>query len=140
MPGKLRRRRALGPRTTHRVAALVVRAALFGPIVAACGNGPDLSHLSSSAQNGYQLAEDSGCLACHGSEGEGGVGPAWQALYESTVPLDDGTTVVADRDYLRLSISDPGAQRVEGYTVFMPPNGLTGNQIEDVIDYIEAIR
>lgn len=102
--------------------------------LAACGSSDGLSPL---ATEGKQLLTSQGCAACHGSEGEGGIGPALAGLAGSTVELDDGTTVVADTDYLRTAILDPGAQIVAGYEIRMPENALTDAEVDAVIAWIE---
>lgn len=96
--------------------------------------------LSPEADAGRRIAEDRGCLACHGNGGEGGIGPAWVGLLGSERTFDDGTTTIADEAYLRESISDPGARQVDGYLLQMPPNTLTDAEITDVIAYIEALQ
>ena len=55
------------------------------------------------------------------------------------VTLTDGSTVVADDEYLRRSITDPDAQRVEGYAVNMPANDLEPSEIEAVLAYIREL-
>ena len=92
-----------------------------------------------------------GCASCHGSNGGGGVGPAFVDLFgsETTVEIKiesaDGevTTeqkvVTADRDYLVESITDPSAKTVEGYSLPMPRTELTPIEIDAIITYIEAL-
>lgn len=88
---------------------------------------------------GEQLAQDYGCRSCH-REGGGGIGPDWEGLYGSTVSLDDGSTVVADDAYLVESIVDPGAKKVEGYSIGMPVNdSLTEEQIASIVAYIRSL-
>jgi cytochrome c oxidase subunit 2 len=119
-------------------------AALSAIVIAttgACGSEsePEVS-LSPAAEEGRVIATEAGCDSCHGEQGEGGVGPAYVGLFDSEVPLDTGDTVVADADYLRRSIKDPGAEQVDGYTVVMPPNTLTDEEIDAVIAYIEELK
>lgn len=57
--------------------------------------------------------------------------------------LEDGTSVVADRDYLYKSIREPGAQIVAGYQNLMPASvamEMSDEQIDDVIAYIESLK
>ena len=91
------------------------------------------AQLSPEAALGLEIAQDNGCLACHDA---GRVGPDWSGLAGSEVGLEDGTTVIADDAYLRRSIRDPGADIVTGYTVTMPENDLTDDEIEAVIAFI----
>lgn len=60
------------------------------------------------------------CNSCHSLDGTVIVGPSWQGLYGSERPLQSGETVVADEDYIRMSILQPHAQLVEGFTAAMP--------------------
>ena len=64
----------------------------------------------SPAASGYRLFTSWGCAACHGERA-----PTMAGLYMSQVLLSDGSTVVADEDYLRESIIEPAAKIVAGY-------------------------
>lgn len=111
--------------------------ALIAVVLAACGGGePDLPP---AAAKGRQVAIDGGCTACHGADGQGGVGPAWAGLMGSQVELEGGSTVVADIEYLRRSISDPQADIVAGYTTRMPDNTLSDAQVDSIIAYIDHL-
>ncbi len=125
---------------TLRRAAVVLALAIV-PLVAACGDDAPAPTAAPSgpAARGEALARDRGCAGCHSPDGSREVGPTWQDLAGSDVPLDDGTTVVADADYLRRSIEDPGAQRVEGFTVRMPEVSLSDDEIDDLIAHIESL-
>ena len=109
---------------------------LVSVLLAACSGGQDLSP---AAAEGLEVARSAGCTACHGTEGQGGVGPAWQGLMGSEVELEDGSTVVADRDYLVKAIQDPEAHVVAGYPTTMPQNELSTEQIDAVIVYIDEL-
>lgn len=87
---------------------------------------------------GQRISVNSGCASCHGTNGEGGMGPSWKGLYNSERPLDDGTTVVADDAYLVRAIKDPHAEQVKGYSV-MPPNTLDDVQVRAIVDYIKTL-
>jgi cytochrome c oxidase subunit II len=109
-------------------------------LLAACGgNAAPAVDLSARGEEGRAVMRSSGCAACHGSHGDGGVGPSFLGLFGSTVQLDDGSSVTADRDYLRESITDPRAKIVEGYDVPMPDNDLSDAEIEAIIDYIAEL-
>ncbi len=95
--------------------------------------------LSPAAEAGREVAKDAGCMSCHGGAGEGGVGPGWQGLAGSTRRLGDGSEVVADRAYLVRSITDPGAEKVDGYAVAMPLANLTDEQVDAIVVYIEEL-
>ncbi len=109
--------------------------------LAGCGSGGDEDlQLSPAAAEGRSIAQESGCVSCHGADGGGQVGPAWKGLAGSTVLLADGSTVVADTEYLTRSITDPDADLVEGYTVRMPTNTLSAAEVASVVAYIEELR
>jgi cytochrome c oxidase subunit 2 len=122
------------------VRALAVAVPLLAAAaVAACGGDDDAdvpSGLSAEARRGADISDDSGCAGCHRA---GVVGPSWEGLYGSTVELDDGTTVVADDEYLTRAISDPGADVVAGFNVSMPDNDLDDDEIAAVVAYIRAL-
>jgi len=112
----------------------ILSVAAAGVLAVACGETRDDGPMS----EGRRLALDSGCAACHGSNGEGGVGPTWVGLYGSTVTLEDGSTVTADDAYLFEAIRDPSAKKVKGYSV-MPPNSLSDAEVQAIVDYIKTL-
>lgn len=126
-----------------RVTVMVTVAAT---LAAACGGGGTDLDLTAAGTQGRDTANNKGgCAACHGRNGEGGVGPAFVGLFESEVPVIDREgnefAVTADRDYLIQSIMDPGALRVANAGVLnMPENGLTVEQINSIVDYIQELK
>lgn len=139
--------------TPARSRLLGVSLVVVGGLVTACGGGSDAAetaseataseataNLSAEAAAGRDIALDRGCAACHGEDGEGTIGPAWAGLFGSERTFQDGTSAVADAEYLRRSIQEPDAERVEGFDLFMPPNTLTDAEITQVIAYIEALQ
>jgi cytochrome c oxidase subunit II len=109
--------------------------------IAACSDdGAASSGLSDAAKHGQQLAKSTGCTACHGVDGQGGIGPAWVGAVGSTVTLTDGSKVVVDEAYLTRAIKDPQAQVVEGFAVAMPANELSDADIADLVAYISALK
>lgn len=121
------------------VARVATAAALAATLVAACGDDGTEQTLSPAGTAGRDITRTNGCSACHGRDGDGGPGPAFTGLFGSTVELDDGTTVVADADYLAESIREPSAKRVAGFGFPMPENDLTDAEIEQVIAYIQDL-
>jgi cytochrome c oxidase subunit 2 len=111
-----------------------------GLLGAACSKNDTVDRaLSEAASRGEQVAVDAGCQACHGGNWAGGVGPALVGLAGSTVSLDDGSTVVADDTYLTTAIMEPAAQQVAGYTIVMPANQLSPDQVADVVAFIREL-
>ena len=84
-----------------------------------------------------------GCIGWHSVAGTIVVGPTWLNLYGRQEQLDDGTSVIADEDYIRNSILYPADQIVEGFQNLMPGNYgeiLSENDIDDLIAYIKTIK
>ena len=73
----------------------------------------------SLAANGQQLFQQLGCATCHRSDTQGR-GPNLVGLFGKPVQLDDGRTVMADENYIRESILNPGAKVVAGFKPIMP--------------------
>jgi cytochrome c oxidase subunit 2 len=95
--------------------------------------------LSPAAERGLDVVLANGCFSCHGDSGRGGIGPGWVGLYDAPVTLTDGSTVTADDAYLTRAITDPGADKVRGFNVGMPPNRLSASQVAEVVAYIKAL-
>lgn len=112
-------------------------------IAAACGSSQaDASAdppLSLEASEGRGIFASGGCAACHGGDAGGGIGPTLRGLAGTEVQLDDDTTVVADGAYLTESIQDPSAKQVAGYTISMPPNGLSDTEVSAVVAYLKEL-
>ncbi len=89
--------------------------------------------------NGEALSRSRGCAGCHGQDFGGGAGPKWTGLAGSQVTLADGSTVVADTDYLTRAIADPSAQLVADYNLRMPANTLTDAEIADIVAFIGTL-
>lgn len=120
----------------------LLAALVIAGLASCAGDGDSGSsdlNLTPAGQAGWELAREQGCAACHGADGEGNVGPAFAGLYGSEVALQDGSTVVADDDYLIRSIKDPNADKVEGYNLPMPGNDLSDAEIASILDYLREI-
>lgn len=91
----------------------------------------------SPAAQGYRLFQSLGCVTCHGQQA-----PTMSGLYLSQVKLDDGSTVVADENYLRTSILDSTAQVVAGYKPLMPSfrRQITEDQVNALVAYIKSLK
>jgi cytochrome c oxidase subunit 2 len=93
-----------------------------------------------NADRGEIIANQNGCFACHSVDGSIIVGPSWLGLYGSDVPLADGSSVVADDEFISESILDPNAKIVEGFPAnAMPQYTLTLEEIADIIEFIKSI-
>ena len=95
-----------------------------------------------AAARGMQLANDTGCLACHSVDGSTGTGPTWKGVAGASRPLESGESVTADAAYLFSSIVDPGVQILAGFSDVMPADysdQLTEAEINDLVAYIQSL-
>lgn len=86
---------------------------------------------------GARLFNQFQCFVCHGQRGPGLVG-----LYGTQVKLADGSTTLANENYLRESILAPNAKIVAGFQPLMPTYAglLTEEQTMDLVSYIKSLR
>lgn len=91
------------------------------------------------AAGGAELFKKLGCVSCHRAQA-GALGPSLAGLFGHNVSLQDGSTVVADEDYIRESILNPQAKIVAGYQPIMPTfKGLVNEeQLMQLIAYIKT--
>jgi cytochrome c oxidase subunit 2 len=96
----------------------------------------------SLAAMGQRVAADAGCFRCHTVDGTPHIGPTWAGLYEAIIPLQDGTQVTADVEYLTRSIMDPAAAIHRGFPPVMPSYQglLAAPQIGAIVEYIHSLR
>jgi cytochrome c oxidase subunit 2 len=127
-------------RLRARTAAGIAVAVLAATAIACT---PDTnSDLSELAQEGERILRTQGCVGCHGRDGkgEGGLAPTWIGLPDSEIELDDGSTVIADDDYLRRAITDPAAEIHVGGNSVMTGNDLDDDEIDAIIAFIREIQ
>jgi len=126
----------VGSLTTVR--KLIIALAAFA--IAGCTSAQPLAvDLTPSAERGLKISQQSGCASCHGADFGGGTGPTWQGIIGQSVAFKGGSSGVVDRDYLVEAIKYPDKKLRVGYSVVMPYNNLTDEQISDIVDYIEAL-
>jgi cytochrome c oxidase subunit 2 len=92
---------------------------------------------------GHALFIKYGCSGCHQDGLSGGAGtvraPSLNGLYNSPVPLSDGSTVIADDRYIHDSILYPQQQIVASYAPLMPSfDGVIGE--EDLVKMVAYIK
>ncbi len=93
---------------------------------------------------GQELHASQGCIACHNVTGDPGLpGPTWKGLFGSQREFTDGTTAVADEEYLRTSILASQEKIVTGFAPVMPQNYadvLSDQQVQAIIEYIKTLQ
>ncbi|MEM9553599.1 MAG: c-type cytochrome [Acidobacteriota bacterium] len=90
---------------------------------------------------GRVLLERKGCLVCHTTDGSPLTGPTFKGLVGRESQFGDGTSQLADADYVRRSILEPSAQVVAGYEPVMPPfaGTIRDAEIDAIFTYLESL-
>jgi mono/diheme cytochrome c family protein len=108
---------------------------------AACGGDDDAGgadgggSLSADGEAGRAVFDSKNCASCHGT----GLGPDLEGIFGTEVELEDGTTATVDEDYLERSITDPSAQKVDGFDVTMPPPDVSDDEVRLLVAYIRDL-
>lgn len=93
-----------------------------------------------SVERGKSIASANACESCHSTDGSRLVGPTWKNLYGNERELENGETVVADEEYLRESIVEPGAKVAKGFPPSMVPyDQLSDSEINSLIAYLKSL-
>jgi mono/diheme cytochrome c family protein len=93
-----------------------------------------------SAARGEQLFTMNACNACHSLDGSVLVGPSFVGLYGKERTFEDGTSTVADEEYLYESITQPDAKIVEGFQNAMASyDYLSDGELQSLIEYIKTL-
>jgi cytochrome c oxidase subunit 2 len=93
------------------------------------------------AQQGETLFHQVGCSGCHAPTATIHA-PLLEGLYGRRVPLQDGTIVTVDRQYLRDSILLPNKQIAAGFAPVMPTfqGQLSEEQVNALVAYLMTLR
>jgi cytochrome c oxidase subunit 2 len=92
---------------------------------------------------GKYLFQTRGCNGCHTIDGTTLRAPTWKDLYGSTVSFQDGTSQVADENYLHEVIVHPNSKPMPGFDKIMPDmvgaGQLSEKDVNDLIAYIKTL-
>jgi cytochrome c oxidase subunit 2 len=93
-------------------------------------------------EKGKELAEKSGCMACHSVDGSVKVGPTWKGLFGSTAAFTDGTSSMVDEQFLKEYILMPNIKIVKGFQPVMPAfkGILKDDDVTAIIAYIKTLK
>lgn len=95
----------------------------------------------SPEEGGQMLFGMRGCTQCHNADATTKIGPGLGGLFGKSRTFQDGSTAVADENYLRQSILQPQAQIVAGFDGVMPTQQgrLNDQEISALIAYIKSL-
>jgi cytochrome c oxidase subunit 2 len=93
-------------------------------------------------EKGKELAERSGCLACHSVDGSAKVGPTWKGLFGSTMAFTDGTSALVDEQFLKEYILTPNLKIIKGFQPIMPAfkGIMKDDDVTAIIAYIKTLK
>ena len=119
----------------------------FPLVVAACGGGDAGGGGGGGAQSGEELYRQYACASCHSLDGSDGTGPTFKGLAGSTVKLEDGKTVTADKAYLEKAITDPDADVTEGFNAGLMKASIDGfdlgdkpEDVQKLVEFIQGVK
>ena len=97
--------------------------------------------MPSMAARGRQLFANKGCAGCH-TPGASVHAPLLGGLFGSRVPLQDGSFVKADEQYIHDSILLPLKQVAAGYKPVMPSyqGQLEETEVLALVEYLKTLR
>jgi cytochrome c oxidase subunit II len=86
--------------------------------------------------------ESMGCKQCHTIDGTASTGPTLKGVFGHDVKLADGSTVLADENYIRESVLEPQAKVVAGFDPVMPTfkGKLSDKRITGIIEYLKTLE
>ncbi len=89
---------------------------------------------------GAELYAQRGCSSCHGIDSDATQYPTWLNLVGSEREFEDGSTAIADYNYIVESIARPNARRVAGYSgKNMPAAQMTTPVYDALFAYMASI-
>ena len=92
---------------------------------------------------GEMVYKSKGCFACHTIDGNKGIGPSFKNLFGKTeIVVTNGADreITVDEEYIRASLLNPGADIVKGFQPLMPPQVLTEEEINHLVEYIKSLK
>ena len=91
---------------------------------------------------GKLVYENRGCQTCHSIDGTRGQGPSWKGVFGNMQNHMDGSSMMADENYIRESIMEPQKHIVRGFEPVMPTyqGMLRPREIDGVIAFIKSLK
>jgi cytochrome c oxidase subunit II len=90
--------------------------------------------------DGPSVALANGCTSCHSTDGSKGAGPTWKGTWGTDRTLVNGQKVKVDENYIKESITTPGAKVAEGFQNMMPAFQLDDDQVKGLVEYFKELK
>jgi cytochrome c oxidase subunit II len=97
----------------------------------------------SMADKGRAAYAKYACIGCHSVDGSASTGPTWKGLYGSTRSFNDGSTVVADENYVRESIWEPNKRIAKGFEPNKMPvfkGSVSEEEVAAIIEFMKTLK
>ena len=90
---------------------------------------------------GERWYKEKNCITCHKVDGNKLIGPPLNLVFGAERKFNDGTSRIADENYIRESILNPNAQVVEGYPAAMTSYQgiIRDGEIDTIIAYLKHL-
>ncbi len=100
----------------------------------------DIHKNKTPVEAGEYFYKSRGCIQCHSLDGVPKNGPSFKGLFGRERKFTDGTSIVADANYIRNSILEPQSKIVVGFRPIMPTfkGQLTDQDISAIIAFIKS--
>ncbi|MEZ6087836.1 MAG: cytochrome c oxidase subunit II [Pirellulaceae bacterium] len=94
------------------------------------------------SERGQRHVKQLGCLKCHRAVAGTQTGPSLTGMYGSSIPLSDGTTIIADADYVRQSIIEPMKKVHDGFKPTMPSYAgqIESEALLEIVAYLRSLE
>jgi cytochrome c oxidase subunit 2 len=107
------------------------------------GTGEKPAGSTPHVQEGDELIQEKGCLACHSLDGSAKIGPTFKGLFNRkviVVTAGKERTITVDEEYIMRSIKDPAADMVKGFPPIMPAIPMTDEEMRALVDHIKTLK
>ncbi|GHC58702.1 urate hydroxylase PuuD [Roseibacillus persicicus] len=105
------------------------------------GKASEAQSMTPEAAAGQKVFTSTGCNACHLPQ-DGTIAPSLHGIMGKERVFEDGSSLVADENYLRESILHSTAKVVKGYAPAMPPYAtvLSDEQVDQLLAYLKSLN
>jgi cytochrome c oxidase subunit II len=82
------------------------------------------------------------CTVCHNPTTEKKVGPGLFGVFGKKRDFEDGTSLVADEEYIRESVLNPAKRIVKGFPNAMTPfqGNITEQELAGIVEFIKSLK